>query len=61
MQTLFFEFEYKKFEKIFSALRRYLDSKNVSLKEKRPKLTYEEELIYQKALKLFSGYSEKNK
>lgn len=57
----FFEFEYEKFEKIFSSLKIYLDSKNVSLKEKKLKLTYEEELIYQKALKFFSGYSGKIK
>ncbi|MCX7821804.1 MAG: DUF6062 family protein [Brevinematales bacterium] len=55
----FIDFQYKKFENIFFDLKRYLDSKNVSLKEKVPKLTYEEELIYQKALKILSGYQGK--
>jgi len=53
------DFQYKKFEEIFSNIKSYLDFKNFSLGDKRPKLNREEQLIYQKAIKMFSGYNGK--
>jgi hypothetical protein len=53
------DFQYKKFEQIFTDIKNYLDFMNFSLGEKRPKLTREQQLIYQKAIKMFSGYNGK--
>ena len=50
------EFQISQYEKLKSQLENYLDFQNYSLGGKRPDLTYEEQLVYQKATRLFSGY-----
>jgi hypothetical protein len=51
-----YNFQVEKFEEAHIALKRYLYSQNFSLGDKRPELTYDEQLIYQRALRMFSGY-----
>ncbi len=49
-------FQISIFEEIFSKLKNFIDFRNYSLGGGRPDLTYEEQLIYQKAVRMFSGY-----
>ncbi|NPV00259.1 MAG: hypothetical protein HPY53_02645 [Brevinematales bacterium] len=50
------DFHNLKFDEITEKLKSYLDFQNFSLGDKRPQLTYEEQLIYQEAVRFFSGY-----
>lgn len=52
----FHEFQRMYFERIESELERFIDSRNVTLGERRPDLTEEEQMVYQKAVRVFSGY-----
>ncbi len=54
------DFHLKKYNEIYKNIERYLDFKNVSSRT-RTELSYEEQLIYQKAIKVFSGYEGKKK
>ncbi len=49
-------FQISKFEDLISKLKTYLDFQNFSLKDNRPELSYDEQLVYQKAVRIFSGY-----
>ncbi len=51
----FKDFHIARFEKIAKTLHKYIDAQNVSLGEKRPRLTREEELEWKEAVKTFAG------
>jgi len=51
----FKDFHIRRFEEITKTLHKYIDAQNVSLGEKRPKLTREEELEWKEAMRIFAG------
>jgi hypothetical protein len=56
MPKWFIDFHLERYEKISKILYRFIDSENFSLRDKRPVLTKEEELIWKEAIKTFTGY-----
>ena len=51
----FKDFHMERFRKIANTLHKFIDSENVSLGDKRPNLTKEEELIWKEAVEFFAG------